>query len=545
MRDLLTTPDRFRSTLLERQIEYSPSTGLFRESIDGEATMLERAAPVPWFTGDELESVFDVLRGVRAEVEDDGWTTLTDSGQTDLAWVRSRVPTPVRVHLLWTRDAGAGPEVLWESEQSMRVDSTAVVLDVIETHELANFHFDSSNGGCGPIPHFAPRSEGASLALRLMGHPDGRSMVAEVVARLATDHPREATASRSRRDAAGVAMDSGLARTAAAAGVECPDRSYTHFGGALALTRATPARVEWRDQEGRRHTLQLTVRWSERAAPTRAVGGRPAALFVGTVVDRPVSQFRDVTKLEMADPFRFRGLRWGRPATDPELGGVMADTRGGAVSWLEHGDVPDSATKVLLLDAHAKDATEVLARRVDARLASCSLQFILLDVPLGTQADFGTYLSDPKLPAPGNGVRVIGSSRTQAYADHWVTFAGHRHRRYVVDWDAEVSMHRRIRVPRLEIAHDGWDADLCAERAADGRIETLAVRGSVRAVTGTRTFPTLGRWGFPVEAPVRAAVPFDLRIPLDAHGMGLARRSAQSVLGPGRELVIVASSRLN
>lgn len=200
-------------------------------------------------------------------------------------------------------------------------------------------------------------------------------------------------------------------------------------------------------------------------------------------------------------------------------------------------------------------------RDLDAALAS-ELQ------PVGVELEILDAPATADLSAQGelpDGVRVVGRVSQAALLGLPVSFASGRERSYVRDWETEVAQAARIADPKIDIVEDGWFATARVVRPVRGgqlrlhltldlqRVEELrrtsitinSAMTALAAVSDDQRTPAvwLPQDDVWVEQPVMRAMRVDTVMELDHQGQGALRRSASSLFGEGRVLVVRARVR--
>src|SRR5690606_35078961 len=129
-----------------------------------------------------------------------------------------------------------------------------------------------------------------------------------------------------------------------------------------------------------------------------------------------------------------------------------------------------------------------------------------------------------------------------------------REQSYVRRHEFEVAQSSRIPDPKIDVVEDGWFATLRIEADRSGHLRTAELDLSIEQLDELRELSVAANQASIGDAPenpirlpqdvVRIELPIERRLPwkvavrLDDEGRAVIRRSASTLFGAGRELVV-------
>lgn len=500
------------------------------------------------YTEESLTAVLAALRGAgRSGVRFDriGEVVVVDTEYPEqivaaLQQVRQVLPPRIRVQVALERISEAGSSTLLSGTATFRNGRVQVIGDVERRRILRDLEVEIAQAAATASPKFGEVRHGSSIALRARPMPFRDEAVLELVVRTATPMPSEPI----RAHPALGPLDRVASR-------------IDEAGLAFRLGRGAETRHEWTAVDGSRLRLTCRADWKP-TPPLRAES--ETQVVCSSLFGPPVLGFRSASDFS-----------WDEPRWATSVAAIVARTRSvageeaaplfepGAGAGEAGGDDDgggQSGGGVLLLTGTAGQRYQrALAERLGQALRPVSVVVEILDVPSGVEVAAAT--SDGAL---ADGVRIVGRLSGPLLVALPVCFASAREQSYVRDWEVEVAQSARIPDPKVEIVEDGWFASLQAATGPKGTVAAVDLdlridmpvelrklsaslnwaMTALASVTDDTRPPTmwLPQDVLAMEMPVERAMSVDARLDLDAQGQAMLRRSATSLFGPGRELVV-------
>lgn len=491
------------------------------------------AAVLQALSGGELPS-FDIRYHDDAVLVE---TEIPELAAVALAKMRSALPPLIRVGVVLERFADpktTAADILLSGTLTFPNGDAQVLGDVQRKRILHDFRIEIPQVDLDISTAMRDFGYGSSVTLRARPLPFREEAVLEVVVRTSTpieDAPIEVRPGPF--DQIAVRVD---------------EAAFSFRAGRGATTRH-----EWSAIDGSRLRLTCTPRWQ--TAPPGAEKAASLRLECSSLFCVPVLGFRSTNDIGAALPPASTSVRsiveQGRALAGADAGGLF-----------EPGD-RDGGGVLLLMGSGAGRLQRWIETRLDEALAPARVVVEIFDVPAG-------------VATPGespDASRLVGRLSGPLLASHPVCFASAREQTHIAGWHLHGAERRRID-PVMGIVEDGWFATVQASAGADGRTDwtdlvdvQIRVKAleQIRKLSGANTAmlaqalagdapapapapaggdgdekqpARLPKDVVSIELPVQASIALDARVPIDAEGRGSARRSARSVFGPGREMLV-------
>lgn len=492
----------------------------------------EEASPRGIYTDESLAAVLAALRGAtRSSIEFQrvGDATLVESEFPEqvaaaLERVRAALPPKLSVEVRLERVRPDATTTLVAGTATFTNGCTQVIGDVERRSFLQDMDVEIAQAAATANPIIGELRYGTSVALRARPMPFSDHAVVELVVRTAAPAAGEPIQAHE-----------------SIGPIERMSTRVDEAGLAFRLPRDEPTTHEWTATDGTELRLTCTASWEPRPAPAAADPRIVATSLFGA----PVLGFRSVDSAGQED-------EPGDATSVTELVERLRSVAGrDAVPLFEAGDWNGGG--VLLLSGSGGERFQRLLEEHLARaLRPAHVAVEILDVPAGAGIGAAGALPD--------GARVIGQLSGPVLVGLPSCVASAHEQSHVLDWEAEVAQAARIPDPKIRVVEDGWFATMELVADSGGRVTGLALdlevdvleelrelatsinaaMTALSAVTDDDRPPTmwLPRDVLQIELPVERAIGIDATIALDAEGRGVMRRSASSLFGPGRELVV-------
>jgi hypothetical protein len=521
---------------LPSRLEFEESPRSLRHRVSGEGQLapwlagigsdFDRPTAVPPLADGLLHDLLAAVRGgaeggFRLRQVGARWfaeTALAEQVGAALAQVRAAMPAPVRVRLTLERIGEDGAELLLDGSETFHHSETRVLSEVRRRRVLYDFDVEIAQSSATANPIIGELTEGASVMLRARPLPLGEEVVVEAVVRCGAP--------------------AGAEPLQPAGWLGPFDRIATRIdeaGLSFRLRRGEPSRHEWTTADGGRLRLTCSADWT---AP-KAEAGRGPVVLVSPLLARPVVGFRSSVLGEPED--------YGEWTPLLEVVEAMREAGGGdAVELLGAGDGAGHGV-VLFGGARGPALAQAFAGRVEALLRGARIRVEIVDLPAGA-----AVAADGELPA---GARRLGHFEGPLLLELPTCFAASVERSYLRDWEVEVAQSARIPDPQIGIAEEGLFAtfravagpggrarrvELCLEVERLRELRSLSTSISTKSIALTDASESLVMPQEVLDLELPVVDEFDLAGPveLDEGGLGMLRRGAVQLLGPGRELLV-------
>lgn len=491
----------------------------------------------PWFDGQSVCTALDAALGpdVNPTGFDDKARAVTfaagsrDAAAKALADLRERAPQPISLKVSierWPDNPGiAGPETLLSAQAHADPARTLVLADAVERQVVADYSVEIAQASSIGDPILAILRTGASAELCLTPMPDGRTAVLETVTRVARP-----------LDEAQIDLGhEGFGRA---------DRCAVAFDEVAACVRIGNGRASettWTGRDGARMVLRVEASWKLPPPP-----GDPAIVvsplfrsaFMGFVHVRGT----DLPNQEEVDAWS------ALPERTTTADEIVATAFRDPLYVLS----VKSREFVMALPSAApltsSQQFETMCDAAESRMKAARVECLAVNVPAGAAVSL-----DAPLPPGAFTVAAFSGTATLGLP---LCSTGGTERRFLADWDVEVAQSARIPDPLFASAVSGHFLDLTPrERSVDvdldlrrlERIDRQVIQLAVGRVSqGLQSEkdaayfdPTLPPERVAVEKPVVAQLHVAESVPLGADGTGSLRRTGGSLLGAGRELVVI------
>lgn len=483
------------------------------------------------YTEDSLAAVLAALRGTSRSgisFQRSGDTVLLDTEYPEqlagaLATVRRALPPRIRLEVTLERLSGGSAEVVLRGSETFRNGTVRVLSDVAKKEILRDFDVEIAQSASTANPIVGEVRHGASVALRARPLPFRDEAVVEAVVRTASLLPTEPLQPHPAigpLDRAASRVDEG--------------------GITFRIGRGQSTRHEWTTLDGTRMRLTCAASW---AAPEPVAEDAESVLVASSLLGPPVLGFRSATHFGFDEPLDATSV--------PEIVEEMRSEVGrDSIPVFEPGEFGGGGV-LLLSGSGGRRFQRMLDDRLERVFRSTHVRLEILDVPSSTEV-----AADGPLP---DGARGIGSLAGPLLVGHPICFASAREQSYVRDWEVEVAQGARIPDPKISLVEDGWFGTVRVVPEPGGGIHTLEVDVQVRVLDELRALSTSLNWPMAaatdetrvppmwmpqdvltVELPDERELAIRAVLELGEDGTALLRRSATTLLGPGRALVVRA-----
>ena len=478
-----------------------------------------------WFTDDSLVATIATLRGsaqrnlsfLRLGSRVLLTTDYPEQLAVSLEQLRAALPPVVHLELRLERLTEEGAQVLLAGTVSFPNGETRTIADVARRGVVFELDAEIATAASTGSPVVGSIAYGASIDARARPLPFHDEAIVELVVRTAMPIAAEP-----------LRFDSDLGEL---------DRIASRVdetGLTLRIARDAQTRHEWIAVDGSRVRLQCRASWEQRAA---GAAPSPVTIVCSSLLGPPVLGFASIAASEAQEP---------RAATEivPVVEHLRTSFGRDAVPLFEPGG--EQGSGLLLL---AGNGGEGFQRALDAELTN-ALRAVDVQVEL-IDAAAGLEIGDSNLP---EGARLVGGFGGPLLASLSACFASAREQSYVRTHEFEVAQASRFPNPVIDIVEDGWFATLRVDGDRNGaprsasldlsiaHLDELRVQASRANRHSIGAAPDLSI-ALPsdqvrIERPIERKLPWRVDIPLDDTGLGLVRRSATTLFGEGRELVV-------
>ncbi len=496
----------------------------------------------PWFDGQSVCTVLDSSIGPDAPRTgfDDKARAVTFAPENRaavaaaLADLRGRAPQPIALKVSIERWPGgpgvAGPETLLAAQTHADPARTLVLADAVERQVVADYDVEIAQASSIGDPILAILRTGASAELCVTPMPDGRTAIVEAIARVA--RPLDEAQIDLGHDGFGRA-----------------DRCAVAFDEVAACIRVGNGRASetsWTGRDGARMVLRVEAAWALPRPP-----GDPA-IVVSPLFRSAFMGFAHVRGVDL--PHQEEVDSWDAlPERTTSADEIVATAFRDPIYLLS---VQSREFVLTLPSAPPLSSAQQFERMCDAAdsmMRAARVECLAVNAPAGAVVSLDA-------PLPAGAFAVAGFSGTATLGLPLASTGG-TERRFLGDWDVEVAQSARIPDPLFSPVVTGHflnltprersvDVDLDLRRLdrMDRQTIQLAVGRGSQGIQSEKDQPVLVDPALPpervaVEKPVVAQMQVVESVPLGEGGSGSLRRAGGSLLGAGRELVILVRVR--